>query len=112
MDELMDEGGAAEPEVTVEVSSDGTEAPVIRVVGELDISNVDVLKTAVEPICAEEPERLIFDFGGVRFMDSSTIALLITWSANVCPVEIRNPSRPVRRVIEISGLSSTLHLNP
>jgi anti-anti-sigma factor len=110
MDRLNGNDGA-KAEATVEILSDAGAAVVVRVVGELDISNIASLRAALEPLLASRPERLVFDFDGLLFMDSSTIALLLEWT-DVCAVEIRKASRPVRRVIEITGLSGVLDLQP
>lgn len=99
-------------EMTVQVVTEVVGLPVIQVIGELDISNVDWLRAAIDPVVTQEPQRLIFDFSELRFMDSTAIALLVQLSTQVCPVEIRNPARTVRKVIEITGLADVLHLEP
>ena len=52
----------------------------------------------------------MFELSGLTFMDSSGIGLLLTIAAQVDEVEVRNPSVTVRRVIELSGLASTLRM--
>ena len=86
--------------------------PIIQVVGELDISNVDSFRAAIDSVITQNPERLVFDCSALRFMDSSAISLFVQLSTEVCPVEIRNPVRTVRKIIEITGLADALHLDP
>jgi anti-anti-sigma regulatory factor len=44
-------------------------------------------------------------------MDSSGISIFLAVAERV-PVEIRNPSPIVRQLIEMTGLTQTLHLTP
>ena len=54
-----------------------TEAPkAFRLVGELDVSNAGVLADALEPETRREGD-LTLDLGGLAFMDSSGIQVLI-----------------------------------
>lgn len=102
---------ASNTDVTVQMVTEVIGVPVIQVIGELDISNVDSFRAAIKPVITQKPERLVFDCSGLRFMDSSAISLLVQLSTEVCPVEIRNPVRTVRKVIEITGLADALHLD-
>jgi hypothetical protein len=45
-------------------------------------------------------------------MDSSGITVLLQIAARVPYVEVRNPSRVVRRIIETTGIEGVLHLAP
>ena len=113
MERLPSSIGATLPhiEVTVQVVTEVMGVPVIHVIGELDISNLDSFRAAIDPVITQGPQRLIFDFSGLRFMDSSAIALLVQLSTHIGSVEIRNPARIVRKVIEITGLADVLHLD-
>lgn len=113
MERLPSSIGATLPhtEVTVQVVTEVMGVPVIHVIGELDISNLDSFRAAIDPVITQGPQRLIFDFSGLRFMDSSATALLVQLSTHIGSVEIRNPARIVRKVIEITGLADVLHLD-
>jgi anti-anti-sigma factor len=106
----LGEGRAAE--VTIATRIDPAGAPTIALAGELDSSNVASLEAAVASVTAQEPDRLIFDLSGLRFMDSAGISVLIGAAAKVDAVELRDPSQVVRRVIELTGLTEVLSVNP
>jgi anti-sigma B factor antagonist len=99
-------------EATIERRTDPSGAPVIAVSGELDMSNSGKLDVAVESAVADTPERLIFDFSGLRFMDSAGIAVLLGAANRVETIELRDPSPAVRRVVELTGLTRILSMVP
>ncbi len=85
---------------------------IVTIGGELDISNVDSLEAEVEPVLAREPARLIVDVGGLRFADSSAIALWVRWAASVGEFELHDPSPLLRRVVTGMGLADKLAVKP
>jgi anti-sigma B factor antagonist len=85
---------------------------LVKIIGELDISNVEPVGQAIGHVTAERPALLIFELSELRFIDSSGIALLLGASREVDAVQIRNPSPAVRRVVEITGLTKALPLEP
>jgi anti-sigma B factor antagonist len=105
-------GGEDVAKVVVDTRIDPTGVPLVKLSGELDSSNAASLEATIAPITAEHPERLIFDLSGLRFMDSAGIAVLIEAAANVDAVHLRDPSPVVRRVIELTGLSGVLPIEP
>jgi anti-anti-sigma factor len=100
------------PEGSVQTSVDESGTPIITISGEVDLSNADSIAAAVEPIMAKGPERIIVDASGLDFMDSSGIALLLRWGRESVRVELRHPSRIIRRTIESMGLTDILHIDP
>lgn len=92
----------------VETASDLSGQPVIRVSGDLDISSVDGLRSAVEAATAQRPERITFDLHALRFMDSAGIAVLLGAAREVSSVRLSRPSKAVRRVVELTGLADIL----
>ena len=100
-------------ELSVDVNEDGDgAAKVVVVSGELDISNIAVLQRALDPIVAARPQKLVFDLSGLRFMDSSGIALLLKAREGAGEVEVRQPSQILRRIFESMGLVEVLHVSP
>ena len=73
---------------------------MIKLTGEVDMSNVDSLREVIEPVMESEPERVDFDLSGLEFMDSSGIALLLRVAATAQLVYLREPSTLVRRLVE------------
>jgi anti-sigma B factor antagonist len=95
--------------VAITETTEGTDTVVVSLTGEVDVATVDDAKAAIDEIVARRaPSVLAFDLSGLRFMDSSGLALLIAIAAQVERIEVRNPSAIVRRVIEISGLAEVL----
>lgn len=78
---------------------------VIDVAGELDIS----CARAVRGAFAEAPERcgrIVVDTSAVTFLDCGGLDVLLTAAAGCRrDVWLRSPSRPVRRVVELSGFA-------
>ena len=95
----------------VEVTERPGEA-VVTLGGELDITAVDELAGKVAGLLERHPVRLIVDVAGVRFADSSAIALWVRWATEADEFELRDPSPLLRRVIEAMGLAGKLALAP
>ena len=53
-----------------------------------------------------------FDLSALEFMDSSGIALLLRVAAKTQTVRLLQPSPLVRRLIEATGLSDVLQIDP
>ncbi len=77
-----------------------------EVEGELDVSNVEQLG---EVLWAElrAGSSVVMDLSGLAFMDSQGLRLFVQLALyaehrRLGPVVVMNPSRPVRRVLEIS----------
>jgi anti-sigma B factor antagonist len=93
--------------LAVLVVSDG-----LSIDGEIDAHTAPRLAAAL----AEQAEAdiLVAHVGGVTFMDSSGLRVLVEATTRATTqgrvLIISNPSAAVRRVIEISGLDGTLEL--
>lgn len=98
--------------LAVETRPDAPGGPVIAVSGDLDISSVDRLRDAVSEAASARPEELTFEMSGLRFMDSAGIAVLLGAAGKVPTVRLRNPTTAVRRVIELTGLTTVLEVEP
>jgi anti-anti-sigma factor len=104
-------GGGPPATVQIDTHVDPSGTQVVTLRGELDSSNAISLVTAVASITADQPRRLIFDLAGLGFMDSAGIAVLINTAA-ITSVSLRNPSPIIRRVLEATGLSNVLPIEP
>jgi anti-sigma B factor antagonist len=109
MDELE---AQSQPAVAFEVVTDQAGTAIVTISGELDMSSIEALETAVAPALAARPARLIVDIGGLRFADSSAIALWVRWAGTVSQFELRDPSPLLRRVITAMGLAQKLEPKP
>jgi anti-anti-sigma factor len=100
------------PSGSAEIASDDAGFPIIKLVGEIDLSNVESVRATIDATVSSAPERIVFDLSGLEFLDSSGIALLLSAAAKSGRVELRNASEIVRRVIEVTGLAGVLPMDP
>jgi anti-anti-sigma factor len=102
----MDSNGFSVTQVRKE-----TEA-VITVTGEIDVSSVGALTSAVEETLIDAPPRVVLDLGGVTFCDSQGLGTLVALSRKARMVEsvivITNVGEFLTRVLDITGLRSAL----
>ncbi len=82
-------------------------ALVLRLSGDLDVTNAAQVRSAIDAVVSSGTERLIFDLADLQFMDSSGIAMLVSVAREGREVQLRNPSAIVRRLIELTGLAET-----
>ncbi len=76
--------------------------------GEIDITNIETVASAVAPSLERELDRLIIDVRDLQFADSSAIALWVQWGTAVPEIELRDASSLLRRVVDSMGLTETL----
>ncbi|MPY94630.1 MAG: anti-sigma factor antagonist [Acidimicrobiia bacterium] len=91
------------------------DAAVVRVEGELDASNVHVLKRMLSTALSDGVRRVLVDLASTEYLDSSGTALLVSLAADlrtrrVVLVVVTPSGTPARRVFEVSGLSGELDL--
>ncbi len=97
---------------TVEEARDDVGVRVVRLVGEIDISNADALGEKLDRMVGDGNERLVVDLAALEFMDSSGIAMLLRAAGRVESITVRNPTSVVRRIIECTGLADILRIEP
>ena len=86
-------------------------AAIIHLVGELDLYNAPDVRSALLELCSEQPERLVVDLGGVAFVDSTALGVLIearTTLANRRSFLLAAPGLETNRALTISGLDQHL----
>jgi anti-sigma B factor antagonist len=110
MADVEDSGNTAP--LGIQTRADSAGAPVIAVSGDLDISSVERLRSTVAQVAAQRPDQLTFDVSELRFMDSAGISVLLGAASSVPTVRLLNPTAPVRRVIELTGLTGLLQVEP
>ena len=102
MDKLIDHSAA---EARLEEVSDAAGTPVLKLSGELDLSNVGSLRAAIDATYGRGLDRIVFDLSELEFMDSSGLAMFVAIAERIATVELRNPRPVMRRIIELTGLS-------
>jgi anti-anti-sigma factor len=95
---------------SVESAGDEAGVPVVRLTGEIDISNAEPIGDALEAIVGPDARRLVVDLDRLEFMDSAGIAMLLRTAARVEAVEIRNPSDVILRIMECTGLTGIFRI--
>ena len=84
--------------------------------GEIDLATAPQLRDVLMAELDRAPETLVLDMGGVTFIDSTGLSVLIAARkeglAGSIPVVLRAPSRRVRMVLEVSGLDKVLIVVP
>src|SRR4051794_23860485 len=86
------------------------DATVVAVAGEVDIAAAPGLGAALAAPAADRP--LVIDLGGVTFMDSTGLALLLkTVRARAPRVAIAAPEGPARLLFAVSGTEDELPLH-
>jgi anti-anti-sigma factor len=98
--------------MVIDKRSDASGAPVVVVSGELDISNAATLEATVAALAAQRPPRLSFELSGLTYMDSAGVAVLLGAVSKFKEVCVRDPSPAVRRIVEITGLTDVLSVEP
>jgi len=109
MGELGEQPGAR---FAFELSQGEDGSPLVKLRGELDMNTAPQLDSALAPVIAKGPNRLVVDASKLEFADSSAIALLVRWANLVPQVEIHQPPELLRHVIARMGLSGRLRISP
>jgi anti-sigma B factor antagonist len=91
---------------------DPSGAVVIRLSGEVDISNIEAVRGLIEPVANAGADHVVFDLRGLRFIDSTGLSLLLWVAQRVAVVQLRHPSPIVQRVIDVTGLGDVLPTEP
>jgi anti-sigma B factor antagonist len=108
----MDEVAPRNPRFDSTRGSDSDGSPLLQLRGELDMLSAVDLREAVKELVDLHCDRLVFDLADLEFMDSSGIAVLVYAASSIRIIELRNTSPTIRRIIEVTGLSNVLKLDP
>lgn len=100
----------------VRETADGGRGVRLRLIGEIDMSTVPVFEEAFTSAVDQASDRLIIDLSGVQFMDSSGLNALIRARNSMddrgIGLVISGVSEQVRRLFEVSGLTSAFMFVP
>jgi anti-anti-sigma factor len=84
------------------------DAPVLALLGEFDLSNVDDLRNALATIVDGHGRCIVFDLSETAFLDSTILGVL----AHTCrdnDVTVRGARGVARNALEVSGLIGYMH---
>jgi anti-anti-sigma factor len=95
---------------------DGGPYPTVRLRGELDLTQADRLREALDAVLARRPHLLVADLSGLAFTDCAGLAVLVhahrRQDAHGGLLLIHGVRPLVRRVLTLTGLDACLHLVP
>lgn len=102
------EDQAVGPDLTLSTERAGPRA-VIAITGELDAYSAPGLEAEVGKLLSDGVMDLVFDLGATRFLDSSGLRTILTSQRRLVDrdgrLALRAPSEPVRRLLDITGLT-------
>ena len=102
------EDQALGPELTLATERAGTRA-VVTVTGELDAYSAPSLEEEVSALLGDNVNELVFDLAATKFLDSSGLRAILTAQRRLADrdgrLALRAPSEPVRRLLDITGLT-------
>ncbi|MCL2054458.1 MAG: anti-sigma factor antagonist [Oscillospiraceae bacterium] len=87
-----------------------------RITGEIDHHNAAELRGGIDlAIKLHQPEKIILDFGGVTFMDSSGIGLVMGRHKAAASyggkLTVTNTSPDIKKVMRLAGLERLADIN-
>lgn len=95
----------------VDVTRKASEA-IVAVTGEIDVSTVSHLNSAVDEVLVDAFPRVVLDLAGVTFCDSQGLGTLVSLSRKARMVQsvlvLTNVGDFLVRVLDITGLRSAL----
>jgi anti-anti-sigma factor len=101
--------------VECEVSDDGRSV-CLRLDGEVDLGTARLVEDALSPALDPRCTRLVVDLADVSFMDSSGLRVLVVTRNALddrgAEMVIANINAQLRRLFEISGLTSAFTFGP
>jgi len=89
-------------------------AVIVRLVGELDLYNAPEVRATLLALTAEQPDRLVVDLGGVDFVDSTVLGVMIEARAKLLNHRaflLASPGQETHRALQISGLGRHLSVH-
>jgi anti-sigma B factor antagonist len=82
--------------------------PVLRAAGELDLATIPDLRAVFNEITDRQPRALVFDFGGITYLDSSGLGILVSAKRRLGAyggeVTVISDASCVLKALQLSGL--------
>lgn len=86
---------------------------ILRVVGEIDLADVDELKAVARP-CLADSKAVELDLSGLEFIDSSGLGALVQLRAEAklqgATLVLRDMRANIHRIFEITGLAGAFDI--
>jgi anti-sigma B factor antagonist len=98
------------------VESDGEPCTVVTLAGEADVTNSDALREVLEAEVARQPRVLIVDLGGLRFMDSSALHVILRANRMMDRqggvLALASPREPVAKMLRLTAADQLIPVYP
>jgi anti-anti-sigma factor len=105
-------GMTGEPRARLDVSDDPEGGGlVLDLAGELDLASLPDVAAPLDELLTRPPQQLVLELGGLTFLDSSGVTMLVRIANHFDRVRTRSATQPVRRVIEVLGLAGRFGLD-
>ena len=93
----------------LEIQIEGSpQDPLLILRGEIDVSTVVALRTALDGLPRPQLDQLSLDFGEVTFMDSTGLGWLAGLARNGCSVSLFSVSPAIRKLLGITGIDGVV----
>ena len=97
----------------LEIQIDGTaDEPVLVLRGEIDLSSVVGLRTAVDELPRPDTDQLTIDLAEVTFMDSTGLGWMAGLARGGCAVQLRSTPSAIRKLLEVTGIDGVVTVLP
>ena len=101
--------------MALEISSEITDAKaIIRIEGEVDVSNASELRDALDTALADGAKEVEADFAEVAYIDSTGIGVLVGAAHRAQESDsvlvVANPQKNVERVLTLLGVDKDLNV--
>ena len=101
--------------MALEISSEITDTKtIIRIEGEVDVSNVSELRDALDTALADGAKEVEADFAEVAYIDSTGIGVLVGAAHRAqesgSVLVVANPQKNVERVFSLLGVDKDLNV--
>ena len=96
----------------------GKVVKLVRIVGQLDESNVDEQAKSIYQVIEANPQglSLVFDVTGLEYMNSKSIGYMTDWyskiSANGGKVVLASPRENILDILQVVGLTQLVNTYP
>ncbi len=105
---------ASSPYLTIVTQRHGQEI-LLCVQGELDVSNRDSLREAIDGLLEPSPQTLVLDLSGLSFADCASLSILVSAHQHLAEqgrkLILLDAQPLVRRLLAVTGLDRVFHLS-
>jgi anti-sigma B factor antagonist len=89
---------------------------LVALAGEADVTNAAALRDVLEAEVAKQPQTLIIDLSGLRFMDSSALHVILkanrTMDRHGGVLALAAPCEPVAKMLRLTAADQLLPVYP